>query len=178
MNPTDPLLVWMAAALLAVLFAHAALTKWADLALLEQHLAAYGVPAALLGVARLVVPAMETAAAAALLSPWRPAGAALAAALLLSYAAAMAWHRAQGRVLDCGCGGEPLPLSWTLVLRNVALALEAGVAAAPMVPRLLGAGDLAVMAGGVVLGTLLYAALHQVLRHQAGLVQRALARRG
>ena len=34
----------------------------------------------------------------------------------------MAWHRAHGSRLDCGCGGEPLPVSWVLVARNGVLA--------------------------------------------------------
>lgn len=170
MTELDPLIVWIAVAGLATLFAQAAVAKGADLPLFEQHLAAYGVPAPLLTVATRALPALEGAAALLLLlAPTRAAGAALAGALLLAYAAAMAWHRRAGHALDCGCGGEPLPLSWALVARNAVLALLAAVAAAPMAPRALGAGDFAVIAAAVVLGTLLYAALHQVLRHRAGL---------
>lgn len=178
MNTLDPLLVWIAAAALAVLFAHAALTKFADLALTEQHLAAYGVPSPLLAFGTRALPVAEAATALLLLTPWRVAGAWLAAALLLVYGAAMAWHRLHGRALDCGCGGEPLPLSWPLVLRNALLAaLALGAAAAPMAPRALALADFFVIAAAVVLGALLYAALHQVLRHQAGLAARASLRR-
>lgn len=163
----DPLLVWLAAAALAVLFAHAALAKLADLALAEQHLAAYGVPPPLLAVLARGLALLEAATAVALLSPWRTGGAALAAGLLLVYGAAMAWHRARGHALDCGCGGEPLALSWALVLRNLLLAGLALVAARPLAARALVLGDFFVIAGGLVLATLLYAAFHQVLRHRA-----------
>jgi len=169
----DPLLVWIAAAGLAVLLAHAALTKLADRPLFEQHLAAYGLPPALTPVLAWALPLAEAALALALLSPARAVGAAGAAALLLAYAGAMAWHRAHGRALDCGCGGEPLPLSWALVLRNALLAAGAAVAAAPMGPRPMALGDFGVVAGAVLLGTLLYAAVHQVLRHRAHLVELA-----
>ncbi|MFN0186018.1 MAG: MauE/DoxX family redox-associated membrane protein, partial [Aquabacterium sp.] len=169
MTALDPLLVWMAAAALAVLLAHAAISKLADRDLLAQHLAAYRLPAALLAPAAWLLPLAEATTALALLSPGRAAGAVAAACLLLAYGAAMAWHRAHGRRLDCGCGGEPLPLSWALVLRNALLAALAVPAAAPLGPRALGVADVAVIAAGLVLGALLMAAVHQVLRHQARL---------
>lgn len=165
MGAIDPLAIGVACALLATLFAHGALTKSTDLPLFEQHLSAYGVAfAALTAAARLLVVG-EALVAVLLLSPWRAAGAAGALVLLLVYAGAMAWHRLQGRELDCGCGGEPLSVSWVLVGRNLVLALLALLAMAPTLPRAMGLADFAVVAGAVVLGTLLYAALHQVLRH-------------
>jgi hypothetical protein len=142
----DPLLVWIAVACTATLFAHGGIAKLGDRALFEQHLAAYGVPPALTGALA-----------------W----------LLLLYAAAMAWHRKQGHALDCGCGGEPLPLSWALVLRNLVLAALALAAAAPMAARALGLADFLVIAAALVLGTLLHAALHQMLRHRARLSLRS-----
>ena len=169
----DPLLAWIAVACTATLFAHAALAKLADRALFEQHLAAYRVPHALLPVLGWALPLAEAAVALALLTPWRAAGAAAAVTLLLLYAAAMAWHRAAGRRLDCGCGGEPLPLSWALVLRNGALALLAAAAGAPTLPRALALADFLVIAAALVLGTLLHAALHQMLRHRARLALRS-----
>ena len=173
----DPLLVWIARAGLATLLAQAALAKLADRSLFEQHLAAYGVPDRRLAATAIALPAAEALAAGLLLTPWRGVGAALAAALLLLYAGVMAWHRSRGHALDCGCGGEPLPLSWALVLRNGGLAALALPAAAPTAARALGWGDFLVIAAAVVLGTLLYAALHQVLRHRAGIRLRASFRR-
>lgn len=163
----DPLIVWLAAACTAVLLAHAALAKLADLPLTEQHLAAYGVPLPLLGMAARLLPALELLAAVVLLSPWRALGSALACVLLVAYGVAMAWHRAQGHALDCGCGGEPLALSWALVARNGLLAALAGLAGSAMQPRAMGTGDFCVVAAGLGLATLLYAAFHQVLRHRA-----------
>jgi uncharacterized membrane protein YphA (DoxX/SURF4 family) len=173
----DPLLVWIAVACVATLFAHAGVAKLADVALFEQHLAAYGAPHAALPVAARMLPGVEIAAALLLLTPWRAAGAALAAALLLLYAAVMGWHRARGQSLDCGCGGEPLPVSWALVARNLLLAGLTGVAGAAMAPRAMGVGDFLVVVGALLLATLLYAALHQVLRHRAGLRPRTALRR-
>jgi Methylamine utilisation protein MauE len=165
----DPLPVWIAAALIATLLAHAALAKLADLSLFEQHLAAYRAPQGALHALSLAIPSLELAAAALLLSPWRAAGGALAAALLLAYGGVMAWHRWQGHDLDCGCGGDPLPVSWSLVARNALLALIALAAASAMTTRAMGLADFAVVAASVVLAVLLYAALNQVLRHRAGL---------
>lgn len=165
MGAVDPLAVWMACALLATLFAHAALAKATDLPLLEQHLAAYGLPFATLAAASRALVVVEALVALLLLSPWRALGAAGALALLLAYAGAMAWHRLHGHELDCGCGGEPLTVSWALVTRNLLLCALCGLAMAPSALRALGLADFAVIAGAVVLGTLLYAALHQVLRH-------------
>lgn len=78
----DPLLVWIALACTATLFAHAAVAKLSDRTLFEQHLAAYGVPHGLLPLAVWLIPLAEAATAVALLTPARAAGAALAAALL------------------------------------------------------------------------------------------------
>jgi hypothetical protein len=160
----DPLPVWIARACIAALFAHAALAKFGDAALFEQHLAAYGVPAAGLALGVRLVPALELIAAGLLLSPWAAAGALLSIVLLLGYAAAMALHRVRGDEIDCGCGGEPLPVSWALVARNGVLAGVAGVAGAGLQPRPMGLADFAVVVASVLLAALLYAALHQVLR--------------
>ena len=163
----DPLAPWIARALLATLFALAALAKASDLALFEQQLATYRVPPALLPLATRALPALELTAAALLLSPWRGAGAALAVALLVVYGGAMAWHRLHGRELDCGCGGEPLAVSWPLVARNALLGALALLAAAPVAPRALGLADFGVVAAALLVGALPYAAFHQVLRHAA-----------
>ena len=169
----DPLLVWIALACTATLFAHAAVAKLSDRTLFEQHLAAYGLPHGLLPLAVWLIPLAEAATAVALLTPARAWGAAAAAALLLVYGAVMAWHRARGRRLDCGCGGEPLPLSWALVVRNAGLAVLALLAGAPVAPRPLSLADFLVIAAALVLATLLHAALHQMLRHHARLSYRS-----
>ena len=59
-------------------------------------------------------------------------------------------------------------MSWALVVRNAVLAAVAWLAGAPMASRAMGLAEFLVVAAAVLLGSLLYAALHQVLRHQAG----------
>ncbi len=162
----DPLLLMIGAGWTAALLLHAALAKLADRSLFHQHIAAYGVPDALQPTLVWALPLAEGVAALGLVTPWRGMAALLAAALLGLYAAAMAWHLAQGRVLDCGCGGAPLPLSGWLVARNAVLAAVALTTGLPAAGRDLSIADVAVAAAAVLLGTLLYAALHQVLRQQ------------
>ncbi len=171
---TNPLWVTLAAVSLATLLGHAALTKLADRALFEQHLAAYGVPMSMLPLAAWGLPLAEASLAVALLTPWRPAAALLALALLAFYGLAMAWHLARGHTLDCGCGGEPMAVSWWLVLRNGLLAGVALLAAHAAPMRALSLGDFAALAGSLALLALLYAALHEVLR--IGLRVRELSR--
>lgn len=164
----DALILMIAAGCIAALLLHAAAAKLGDREAFAQHLAAYGVPDAAQPLLAWALPLGEGALALGLVTPWRALAAAGAAALLLLYGAAMAWHLSQGRVLDCGCGGDPLQQSWTLVARNVVLALLAAVAAQPVAPRpdaaALGAGDFAVAAAAVLLAALIYAAFNQLLR--------------
>jgi hypothetical protein len=161
---TNPLWVTLAAVSTATLLGHAALTKLADRALFEQHLAAYGVPVAALPLLAWALPLFEAALAVALLTPWRSVAALPAAVLLATYGLAMAWHLARGHRLDCGCGGEPMAVSWWLVARNALLACMALVAAHVAPLRALGLGDFAALGGSLALLALLYAALHEVLR--------------
>lgn len=52
----------------------------------------------------------------------RPVGLLLAAGLLTTYGVAIAVNVRRGRrQIDCGCGDEPTPVSWTLVARNMLL---------------------------------------------------------
>ena len=64
----DPLLVWIALACTATLFAHAAVAKLSDRTLFAQHLAAYGLPHGLLPGAVWLIPLAEAATDVALLS--------------------------------------------------------------------------------------------------------------
>lgn len=160
----DPLAAWICACLLSVLMCHAAASKAMDRWMLVQHLSAYRVPDAWLTPMSVLLPALEGLAGLGLLSAWRGPAALLCALLLAVYAAAMAWHVAAGRQLDCGCGGEPLPLSWALVARNLLLMVMCALAAAEMTEREMQWADRAVVCGAVLLGSLLWAAFHQVLR--------------
>jgi hypothetical protein len=163
LETVDPLLVWIPAAWLAALFAHAALSKLLDSALFLQHLGAYRVPDRWLGLLQHGLPLAELAVTVLLLSPWRALGALGAAGLLAAYAGAMATHLRAGRRPDCGCGGEPLPLSWVLVGRNLGLMALALAASLTPADRTMTLADHAVT---VLLGSLLWAAFHQVLRQQ------------
>ena len=71
--------------------------------------------------------ALECLAVAGLVLPQtRVPAAILAAALLVGYAAAMAWNLARGRTtIDCGCGGGGHGISPLHVLRNGLLAVFA-----------------------------------------------------
>lgn len=162
----DPLLIWIPSAWLAAMFAHAALSKLLDPHQFLQHLGAYRLPDAWLPWLHRALPLAEAATAGLLLSPWRPLGALMAAGLLSVYALAMGAHLRAGRRLDCGCGGEPLPLSWMLVARNLGLVALCGWICQPMSDRTLGLADHAVTAAALLLGCLLWAAFHQVLRQQ------------
>ena len=165
----DPLVLMLATGALVILMLHASAAKLGDRDLFMQHLAAYGVPDAALGAMTWALPLAELVAALGLMTPWRALAAGLCAVLLATYAAAMAWQLAHGRRPDCGCGGEPLPLSWALVVRNVALLGLAGLAALPSGDRAITAGDIAAVVAGWLLLTLLYAAFNQVLRQAAHL---------
>lgn len=168
----DPLLVWIAASWLALLLAHAGLSKLLDRSLWLQQLSAYRLPSAWLAPLAWALPLSEAALALALLSPLRPWAAAGAASLLLVYAAAMAWQIAHGHSPDCGCGGQPLPVSAWLVLRNGLLLLPAALAALPAHSRALQWMDGAVLAAALLLGALLWSAGHQLLRTRMQPVRR------
>lgn len=167
-----PLWVLIASSALAVLFAHAALLKVADRELLVHHLAGYGIPGGVRhGLAHVVI-ALEGVTAAALLSPWRNLGAYMATALLCIYALAMALQLIQRRVVDCGCGGQALPVSWVLVGRNVLLMALAWTASQTADLHGLTWIDFWVVMAAVLLMVVLYTAIHQVLMQQALLRQR------
>ncbi|WP_225766131.1 MauE/DoxX family redox-associated membrane protein [Inquilinus sp. Marseille-Q2685] len=141
-----------AIAFIALLFARAAIHKVFDFTAFTGFVADYRlVPEAMARPLAAVVAAAEVAVVLALIVPGgQAAGAGLAAALLLAYAAGMAVNLRRGRDrIECGCGGTPQPLGWPLAGRNLVLAAIAGAAAAvPLsVPGL--AGTLVVTLGGL-----------------------------
>lgn len=168
----NPLWVLITASALAVLFAHAALLKASDTELLVHHLAGYGVPTGVRNGLAYAVIAFEGLTAAALLSPWRSLGAWLALGLLGIYAIAMALQLVQRRVIDCGCGGQALPVSWVLVLRNSFLMGMAWMATQSVNMSDLAWIDFWVVMAAVLLMVVIYTAIHQVLMQQALLRQR------
>ena len=160
----DPLLSMILAACLALVLAPAAWHKLRNRELFAAQLQAYQIlPRRLLALGHALAP-LEAAAAIALLSGARMAGAAMAGSLLLLYACAMALNLLRGRMLDCGCGGAPQPLSWGLVVRNLVLVLMALAAAAPQDARELTMEDALLCGLAVPAWLVLLAALNQVLR--------------
>lgn len=162
----DPLLVWIPCAWLAALLAQAGVAKLLDRALFLQHLVAYRVPQRWQGALQHGLPLAELVTAALLLSPLRSLGALVAAGLLSVYALAMAAQLRAGRRLDCGCGGQSLPLSWALVARNAALLPVAMLAGLAPEARAMNLADHGLIAAAMLLGAVLWAAFHQLLRQQ------------
>ena len=92
--------------------------------------------------------------------------------LLVLYAGAIGLNLLRGHVLlDCGCGGQPQPLSWWLVGRNLLLAGAAGLALLPVGERHLTLLDGITVAAAVLVAATLYAAangLHAARQHAGG----------
>jgi len=152
----------------ALLFAHAALGKWRHIAEFRQVLANYRlVPAALVAMLGILVPAAESAVALLVLAAaTRALAAAAGAVLLLGYAAAIAVNLRRGRYdLDCGCAGpaDRRPIAGWMVWRNAVLALALAAATLPWSARPLGWTDAATVGGGLAVLVLVYAALDRLL---------------
>ncbi len=135
----DPLLHWLAATALALLFAAAAVGKLRDLRGFRDVLDAYDlVPRAVTGVLAPALGLVELALAVALCVPatWFLA-AWVAIALLSVYAAAMGVNLMRGRTqMNCGCmgaGGDALS-PW-LVARNLLLLTLPALLLVPQAPR-------------------------------------------
>jgi len=136
----DPLFQATLHGVASLLFLSAALHKLRGPAEFRAALGGYGLlPTAALGIAGTGLAALELALGVALLIPATGGVAgAVGAALMLLYAAGMAWNLRRGRAhIDCGCGGPGgrRPLSRAGVWRNVALAGVLALAALPASAR-------------------------------------------
>lgn len=178
----DPLLPRILAVGLGLMWFGAAWHKLGDRGAFREVLAGYRLlPAAMLGVASWLLPAIEAMLAAAWLLALRPEWTVAAtAALLAAYAAAIAINLLRGhRHIACGCGFSPvsgeLSLSWTLVLRNLVLALLAAVTLWPQAQRALSFADLAVLVLTLLVTVLLHMALTQLLRNRGAFRARSHA---
>ncbi len=135
----DPILQWLAATVLALLFAGAAYGKLRDLSGFRFVLSSYELlPESTVGVVAVALPIVELLLTIALcmpatwsISPW------LALALLGTYAGAMSVNLLRGRThLDCGCmGAGHKALSPWLVVRNLCVMVLPVVLLLPVVPR-------------------------------------------
>lgn len=117
-----------------LVFVRAAWHKLADFGALTGFVANYELlPVRWVSVFSRGIIAAELGVVFALALPeGRFLGGLLAVAMLLGYAAAMALNLARGRQrIECGCGGAPQLLGWSLIVRNVALT---GVATLVLLP--------------------------------------------
>lgn len=129
---------------LAILFARAAWHKWSQADSFRAELSAYQLlpPLFIPSVAHLLA-AMEIFCGAGLF--FTHYAVMLAIVLLLLYATAMAINLWRGHhQIDCGCGGWLSPrknLAWTLVWRNLVLALLAFIGLLLPIPATLPPGE-------------------------------------
>jgi hypothetical protein len=117
--------VTTATTFLVLLFARALLHKAADLGRFTGFLGNYNVlPPAGLTIAAYGLITLEGLIVLLLVTPQlNQLGAALAIGVLFLYAAVIALNVARGhREIECGCGGPAMLLSYSLVLRNIAVA--------------------------------------------------------
>ena len=125
-------------AFLALIMLNALWHKLADFKRFAAVIPHYrGVPPALATAVVIGVVSAESVALAMLVLPMLSVfGAVLSGSLIFLYGMLIAVNVSLGnRQVDCGCGGKPQPLSWVLVVRNVALSGLALLAvAAPFTP--------------------------------------------
>lgn len=171
----DPVLVTMAAMALGVILVNGASQKWREREMFKAIVENYGLlPLDVVAVAALAVTAAETVVGIALLLPTSRQAAAVGALLLLAVVTlAVVINLLRGREdISCGCGGASgdQRLSWSLVLRNLALGAGALLAASAPTARswlwldfvTAGAGALAIVG--------IYAAVNQLLTNQPRLL--------
>lgn len=162
----DPLLQFLIAMPLALLFASAGVYKLRQSARFQAQLAAYELlPKKLLGATSTTLGLTELVIALALLLPLaRPAAAISATVLLLTYAAAMTINLARGRnFIDCGCGDTPVLLSPWLLARNAVLAAAAAALSVPAGERTLTGADMIIAVFAIPVLIFTYRAAEQLL---------------
>jgi hypothetical protein len=174
----DPLLPTAIAFGFAVLFVAAAWHKLSARGRFEAILRDYRLlPEFLVRPVALLMPVIELTLGLGWMSGLSPLATALAsAALLATYALAMAINLMRGRIyIDCGCGfgastGEEQALSSSLVARNILLI---GLTLLPLIPatgRDLGITDFVVVFASVLTAILLYAGSGQLIQNRAAII--------
>ena len=173
----DPLVHMASACALALLLATSGLQKLRHpqgfVLVLEGYAKGLGrwLRPGLRRVVQRLLPPMELLAAAGLLcSPWLPAGALPALALLVLYALVLAASlKRGGAIQDCGChfGATAQPPSRALVWRNLLLILLALNLLLPMDARPLSWFDALVLVLVLMVGSALYLLAHLLLSNHA-----------
>jgi uncharacterized membrane protein YphA (DoxX/SURF4 family) len=159
----DPVVSWIAALAMALLFASAVLHKLRDWPRFRGIVADYRVvPASLTTPAAAAVVLLEIAVVALLLGPGsRPAGGLAAGCLLIGYAVCIALNLHRGRTtLDCGCvaAGRRSRIHRGMVVRNLLLAASMLLVVVTPAHRNLTALDGLTVAAVTIVVALLYLA--------------------
>ncbi|MNP59175.1 Methylamine utilization protein MauE [compost metagenome] len=109
-----------------------------------------------------------------LLPAWHGLAALGVVLLMALYASAIGLNLWRGRRdIDCGCSGPGAaqPLRPVLLLRNLVIALLAGLAAVPMAERALGALDIFVVIAAAAVALLIHVAVDGLLANQPRLAK-------
>ncbi|MFP6682049.1 MAG: MauE/DoxX family redox-associated membrane protein [Gammaproteobacteria bacterium] len=168
MPALDPILTLTANYCVALLFLFACYSKVRSFGVFHSTLADYElVPGVLVWLSAILIVVLELVIGfGALFRSFAGPAMALAAALLLLYAAAIGINLVRGRRdIDCGCTGPATQqlLSGWLLLRNIGLAALAIVGAAPTSQRLLHSADFALVGMALLASVALYAAINQLM---------------
>ena len=161
MLTVDPVVSWIAALAIALLFAAAALHKLRDWSRFSGILADYRLlPPALVTPGAALIVLLEVATVALLVAPaLRPVGGLLAGTLLVVYAVGIAINLRRGRTtLDCGCvsAGHRRRIHRSMVVRNLLLAASMLLVVVPPTARGFTPLDLLTVAGVTIVVVLLY----------------------
>jgi len=157
----DPVVSWIAALAVALLFAAAALHKLRDWSRFSGIVGDYRLlPPALVTPGASLIVLLEVATVALLLAPaLRPVGGLLAGTLLVVYALGIAINLRRGRTtLDCGCvsAGHRRRIHRSMVVRNLLLAASMLLVVVPSTARGVTPLDVLTVAGVTIVVVLLY----------------------
>jgi hypothetical protein len=164
----DPAVGYLLVVGVAALLGCAAFHKLSSPREFAQALGAYRLlPVQAVRPASRALPGLELATGVGLLIPASRGLSCIAAALImLIYAGAIAINLIRGRRdLDCGCGlaRDRRPIAGWMLVRNVAIATAALVAASPWSSRSLVPIDLLTILAGTAAAALLYASIDVLL---------------
>lgn len=164
----DPAIGHLLTAGTALLFASAAVHKLRSLTRFTEIFVAYKVlPQPLSRRLAWAIPCAELGISASLLWPATRNWAIPAAMIqLIAYAAGIGVNLRRGRFdLDCGCGAarnRRVIAAW-MIWRNLLLAGFLGITLLPWSGRALDLTDILTLAGGLLVGVILYAAVDRLL---------------